>query len=156
MRSDTIQNFTNNYVFKIFTLMKLPSLWFWGVRVLKNNEEVCQTVIRYSWFTKNPFKSIYFSSLFGAAELSTGLLVQRKALEKKNISMLVIRSEAEFTKKAIGRIVFTCIEGAQVTEIFENLRQTGDQAILVLHSEGLDDSGQIVGKFSFTWSLKKR
>lgn len=151
-----MQNFAKNLKFRVFTFIKLPSLWFWNVRVLECDEALCNTAIRYSWFTKNPFNSIYFSTLFGAAELSTGLLVQRKANEKKNISMLVIRSEAEFTNKASGRIIFTCTEGNLVGEVFERLIHSGDQATLVLRSEGKNESGQVIGQFSFTWSLKKR
>lgn len=156
MRSNQGGSFRNNYAFSLYTLKNLPSLWFWGVRVRNLSYDSCTTTVRYSWFTKNPFQSIYFSTLSGTAELSTGLLVRQLALEKKDVSMLVVKAEAAFIKKAIGTITFSCLEGEKVTHAFEGLRQSGDMAQLVLHSEGRDAMNQVVASFSFTWALKKR
>ncbi|MBK6363178.1 MAG: DUF4442 domain-containing protein [Saprospiraceae bacterium] len=146
----------NRFWFFLFTLKKLPSLWFWGIRVIQCNEKSCSIKIGYSWFTKNPFKSIYFSALSGAGELSTGLLVQNKVNEVGHTSMLVIKAESHFLKKATGNILFTCEEGDKVNDAFQSLRKSGDSLYLVLHSKGYNEDGVEVANFSFTWALKKR
>ena len=47
-----------------------------------------------------------------AAELSTGALIILKIKQlNQKISMLVLRNEAQFTKKAKGRITFECKQG---------------------------------------------
>ncbi|MFZ1703509.1 MAG: DUF4442 domain-containing protein [Saprospiraceae bacterium] len=146
----------NKWWFSIFKMAKLPSLWFWGVKVVGFTERHCSISIKYSWYSKNPFQSIYFSALSGAGELSTGLLVQNKAMEKSNVSMLVVHAESHFTKKATGTIIFTCNEGEAVTKSFESLQKAGDQTKLVLRSVGVNELGEEVANFMFTWSLKKR
>lgn len=151
-----ITTLKNRIGFSLFTFFKLPSLWFWGVRVDTLNEEVCRIKIRYSWFTKNPFQSVYFSALSGAAELSTGLPVQRWATKEGNVSMLVIKSEAHFLKKAKGTIIFECNEVEKIAQTFSGLTKSGDHTELELHSEGRDKNNVIVATFTITWSLKKR
>lgn len=150
------QKINNAFLFYFFTLKKLPSLWFWGIKVASFNGKRCCIRISYSWFTKNPFQSIYFSALSGAAELSTGLIVQQHALANGNTSMLVIKSQAEFLKKAKGTIVFCCDEGEMTAKTFSSLQQSGSSAELVLNSQGIDEQGQVVARFTFTWALKKR
>lgn len=115
----------------------------------------CCIKISYSWFTKNPFQSIYFSALSGASELSTGLLLHSIAASTGRISMLVIKSEAEFLKKAKGNILFCCEQGDAVQKLFETLQKPGDSGELVLHSNGINERGEIIARFIFTWSLKR-
>ncbi|MBK8620602.1 MAG: DUF4442 domain-containing protein [Saprospiraceae bacterium] len=146
----------NKWLFSLFTLSKLPSLWFWGIRVDSFSPLGCKIALKYSWFTKNPFQSIYFSALSGAAELSTGLLVQRLALAKGNVSMLVVKAECYFTKKATGNIVFFCQQGEEVETAFQSLVNSGDTTQLVLQSIGKNEAGDEVARFSFTWALKKK
>ncbi len=93
-----------------------------------------------------------------AAELSTGLLVServQKALPEK-VSMLVFESKAEFSKKAKGRILFTCKAGKELDEIFEKVLNTDEGYIIPLTSIGTDESGDVVSKFVFTWTLKRK
>ena len=69
-----------------------------------------------------------------AAELSTGALVMAKIKESnKNISMLVANNKGTFSKKARGRITFTCNDGIIV-----------DEAILKTISSGLPVTGCLV------------
>jgi hypothetical protein len=50
-----------------------------------------------------------------AAELTTGALVMDKIQQSgKNISMLLLNNKASFTKKATGRITFTCNQGLEI------------------------------------------
>lgn len=94
---------------------KLPTLWWWGVKVKILTEDRCAISMRYSWFNQNPFRSAYFAALCGAGELSTGLLVQQKTREL-DMSMLLVSIEARFVKKATGIITFTCTEGQRIAE----------------------------------------
>ena len=90
-----------------------------------------------------------------AAELSTGALIilKIKALNQ-NISMLVLRNEAQFTKKAKGRITFKCIQGLEIDNALQKAIDTGLGQTVLLESEGRDANGDLVSKFSFEWTLK--
>lgn len=148
----------NPWTMRWFTLLRLPSLAFWGVRVLALDAEQAQTVIRYGWRTQNPFRSLYFAALAGAAELSTGVLglaiIQQQG---QSVSMLITGVEGQFLKKATGRIVFTCQQGQAMAAVVERAIATGEPQTFQALSTGIqENTGQEVARFAFTWSFKAR
>jgi hypothetical protein len=67
---------------------------------------------------------MYFAVQAMAAELSTGALVISKIKEsKRNISMLVANNTSNFTKKATGRITFTCTDGDLIEAAIQQREQ---------------------------------
>ncbi len=66
--------------YRFYMLWRLPSLIFWGVKVARIDETASTVTLKHKWTNQNPFGSVYFSALNGAAELSTGILVQVLAL----------------------------------------------------------------------------
>ena len=69
--------------------------------------------VPYKWFSQNPFRSTYFACLAMAAEMSTGVIGDGCICIKENlpVSMLVVKVEAEYFKKATGRTNFVCEDG---------------------------------------------
>ena len=104
-----------------FLLTRLPSAFFSGVRLKDIDGTRAVATVPYKWFSQNPFRSTYFACLSMAAELSTGTLAM-SAIYKRNppISMLVIRVESEYFKKATGRSYFTCIDGERFNEKYNH------------------------------------
>ncbi len=138
-----------------FTLFKLPAAYFTGVRVRTISDESCRVSVRLRWANQNPFNSIFWAVQGMAAELSTGVLLMRTLYQKNTkASMLVIETKATFSKKAVGKIVFDCLQGAEIANIIENLSH-GPQQIF-LHSKGIDEKGDEVCSFSFLWSIKHK
>lgn len=148
-----IKSATNPILFRLYTLKSLPSLFFWGVKIEQLNRESCAVNIRQSWRTQNPFRSIYFSALNGAAELSTGMLVVANC-PSKEWSTLVVGMEASFTKKAVGKIIFSCVDGYMIQEKVKKAGPEGTQ--MTLTSTGTDEAGDIVATMKVTWSVRKR
>tara|TARA_B100000963_G_C22297638_1_gene524260 strand:- start:153 stop:608 length:456 start_codon:yes stop_codon:yes gene_type:complete len=139
----------------LFLILNLPSAFLCGVRVKRLDSENCHVGVRHSWINKNPFNSIFWAVQGMAAELSTGALIILKINElNQNISMLVLRNEAQFTKKAKGRITFKCIQGLEIDNALKKAIDTGMGQTVLLKSEGRDSSGDLVSKFSFEWTLK--
>jgi hypothetical protein len=138
-----------------FLLFKLPSAYFTGVRVKSISETTCITTVKHRWINQNPFKSIFWAVQGMAAELSTGAMVMTKIKESnKNISMLVANNRATFTKKAKGRILFTCTDGALINEAIDKTISTGEGQTIWMKSEGKDAAGDVVSAFEFEWTLK--
>ena len=138
-----------------FLLFKLPSAYFTGVRVKSISETTCITSVKHKWINQNPFKSIFWAVQGMAAELRTGALVMAKIRESnRNISMLVANNRATFSKKARGRIEFTCIEGALINQAIEKTIATGEGQTIWMKSEGKDTAGDKVSTFEFEWTLK--
>lgn len=138
-----------------FLLFKLPSAYFTGVRVKSISETSCVTSVKHRWINQNPFKSIFWAVQGMAAELSTGAMVMAKIKESnKNISMLVANNRATFSKKAKGRILFTCNDGALINQAIDKTISTGEGQTIWMKSEGKDAAGDVVSAFEFEWTLK--
>lgn len=146
---------TSKFWRTLYYLKHIPSLWFWNVAVVKIDQHSAEIAIRHSWANKNPFRSIYFGALAGAAELSTGLLALM-ACQQTNTSMLVTGMEAKFIKKATGKILFKCEEGDLLIETVKKSVSTGQGQQVIVKSSGFNEKGIEVAQFLFTWSFKKR
>lgn len=146
----------NPWLFKFWMWRRLPSVGFWGVHVDDISDEKCTIRLPFSWFTQNPFQSIYFSALCGAAELSTGLLCQYHMADLGSCSMLVTGFKSEFYKKATTPILFICTQGNELAEVLASLTKPGDTATLSMISQGKNSHGELVAQMEILWSFKKR
>jgi hypothetical protein len=140
-----------------FLLRKIPVARFAGIRIHKISNDSIEIYVRQSRLNQNPFHSIYFGVLVMAGELATGvpLFVEIKR-KKLNMSMLVIKNQSEFYKKATGKIRFCFRSVEKIREHLTKAVQTGEAVIFDLETEGTDEKGNVVGKFVYTWSVKLR
>jgi uncharacterized protein (DUF2141 family) len=89
-----------------------------------------------------------------AAEFTTGLLIRNGIRESKaNISMLVLNNKANFSKKARGRITFSCSQGNEIKKLMNDLLKSGTSKTIWLESVGTDETGDTVSRFNFEWTL---
>ena len=138
-----------------FLLFKLPSAYFSGVRVHSINDDQAVATVKHKWINQNPFKSLYWATQGMASELATGILVMKQIAESgKNISMLVTNQQGTFTKKATGRINFTCKNGNLVKEAIDKAVATGEGQTILMSAEGIDEHGDSVSNFQYQWSIK--
>ena len=92
-----------------------------------------------------------------AAELATGALVMQQIRKSgRNFSMLVLNNKARFTKKATGRIVFHCEDGASLKEALDRAVRSGEGQTVWMKSVGRNEAGEMVSEFHFEWTLKVR
>jgi len=138
-----------------FLLFKLPSAYISGVRVSSISDEKAAAYVKHRWINQNPFKSLYWATQGMAAELVTGILMIKKIEESgSKISMLVVKQEGSFHKKATGKIVFSCDEGAVIDKVIATAIKTKEGQSLVLKATGFDQDNEMVSSFEFTWSIK--
>jgi Domain of unknown function (DUF4442) len=143
------------FKFSLYLFYKLPAAFFSGVKVKEITEEKCITYVSLKWLTQNPFRSIYFASLAMAAEMSTGMLALSNTYEHTpTVSMLVIKMEASYFKKAVEKIYFTCEQGKEITAIINDSIETGESKSIIAKSAGKNIAGELVAEFLFTWSFK--
>ena len=144
-------------LFKFFLATKLPAAFFSGLRIKEFNENKCVVQIRYSWFSMNPFKSIYFAVEAMAAEMCSGMLAFSQAYKRSpKISMLVVKMEVAFIKKATGLIWFSCEDGKAIQETIHEAIKSGEGKTLICKSVGRNQQNEIVAEFNFTWSFKAK
>jgi hypothetical protein len=138
-----------------FLFFKLPSAFWSGVRVQAISSEQCIVTVKHRWFNQNPFKSIYFAVQAMAAELTSGALVMMQIKKsKRNISMLVANNNGNFSKKATGRITFTCNDGHLIQDAIQKTITTGEGQTIWMKSIGKNEKGEQVSELNFEWSIK--
>jgi hypothetical protein len=142
---------------RLFLLSRLPSAYFSGVRILKTDESNCTVSVPYKWFTKNPFRSTYFACLSMAAEMSTGVLAMMHSYQSRpSVSMLVVKIESEYYKRAIGITYFTCENGPEIQSAINTAITSGEAQSCVAISTGSNEKGEKVASFAISWSFKAR
>lgn len=148
---------TNGFLLNIFLLVTLPMAFMAGIKVKHIDDVGASTTVKYGWMTKNPFKSMYFAVLAMAAEMSTGiLLIIGTRNSKPEISMLVVKNSAEYFKKAIGTITFTCLDAGLISDSIKKAKETGEGLLVVTKTTGRDQAGDVVAEFEFIWSIKAK
>nr|WP_299343022.1 DUF4442 domain-containing protein [Allomuricauda sp.] len=141
--------------FNTFTFFKLPSAWWCGVRLKFIDEKKAVTTVKHKWVNQNPFKSMFWAVQGMAAELSTGAMVIDQIQNSgRKISMLVANNNATFTKKATGRITFTCEDGHLIQNAIEKTIETGEGQTFWMKSVGVNEDGIEVSTFNFEWTVR--
>jgi hypothetical protein len=141
--------------FNTFTFFKLPSAWWSGVRLRHLDEKKAIVTVKHKWFNQNPFRSMFWAVQGMAAELSTGAMMIDQIRESgKKISMLVANNNANFSKKATGRITFTCEDGHLIKDALDKTIATGQGQTIWMKSVGVNEDGVVVSTFNFEWTVR--
>lgn len=142
---------------RMFLFFKLPSAFFAGVRIRDVSEQKCEVTVPYKWFSQNPFRSTYFACLAMAAEMTTGSLAMAHIYKRKpGVSMLVVKLEANYFKKAAGTTRFVCNDGQALKETVQRAIDSGEPQSLTALSTGFNTQGEKVAEFFITWSFKAK
>ena len=148
---------TNSIQFKFFLLSKLPAAFFAGLAIQEFSTKKSVVRVKHSWLTQNPFRSMYFAVEAMAAEMASGMLVFGQVYKRQPaISMLVVKMEVDFVKKATGIILFTCDEGEKIQEQINQSIQDGEAKTFVCTSTGKNELNETVAVFNITWSVKAK
>ncbi|WP_033956356.1 DUF4442 domain-containing protein [Psychroserpens jangbogonensis] len=140
-----------------FLSIKLPAAFICGVRTKSISDTTCVVSVKHRWINQNPFNSMFWAVQGMAAELTTGALVMSKVKASGNkMSMLVTSNNATYSKKATGRIHFTCNQGKDIDDLISKAIETGEGQSIVLNSKGVNSEGVQVSDFNFEWSIKVR
>jgi len=140
-----------------FLFFKLPSAFLCGVRAKYIDDQKCEVTVTHRWINQNPFNSIYFAVQAMAAELSTGALVMSKIRNSdKKISMLVANNKCNFSRKATGKITFTCENGDLIATAIQKTIETGEGQTCWMQSTGKNAKGETVSEMFFEWTVKSK
>ncbi len=145
----------NKSIFKNLLEKQIPIAWIAGVRLHRWSEESVSTKVKLSFLNQNPFASMFWAVQGMAAEFSSGFLLAQKIKEtEQSISMLIVGIQSTYTKKAVGKIIFTCEDGQKIKAAVDEAIETKQGVVLKVKSIGTDEAGDVVSTFEFTWSLK--
>ena len=128
-----------------------------GLKLLTLQEDTAMVSVRFKWLNQNPFRSMYFAVMAMAAELSTGILAVAQTYKSNpSVSMLVVKCEGEFYKKAVGNIVFTCVDGLEIAKAIQETITTKQGVTITAATVGKNEQNEVVANFVFTWSFKAK
>ena len=92
-----------------------------------------------------------------AAEMCSGMLAFSQVYKRTpKVSMLVVKMDVSFIKKATGIILFTCEDGKAIQNTINDAISSGEGKTLVSKSIGRNQKNEIVAEFNFTWSFKAK
>jgi hypothetical protein len=141
--------------FNTFSFFKLPAAWWCGVRLRDIDQNRAIVTVTHRWINQNPFKSMFWAVQGMAAELSTGaMMIDQIEQTGKKISMLVANNNANFSKKATGKITFTCEDGNLIKEALDKTIATGEGQTIWMKSVGVNEDGVVVSTFNFEWTVR--
>ena len=149
------QKMLNPFFFKLFLFLKLPMAFLAGINLkeLSDNRTVLQ--MKYKYLNKNPFGSIYFACLSMAGELASGMLAASITYKSNpKLSMLVVVVKINFTKKAVGTIIFECNQGKEILATIQKSIDTGVGQTIDALTVAKNINGDIVADFLIQWSFK--
>jgi len=149
------QKMLNPFFFKLFLFLKLPMAFLAGIKLkeLSDNRAVFQ--MKYKYLNKNPFGSIYFACLSMAGELASGMLAASIAYKSSpKLSMLVVGVKINFTKKAVGTILFECNQGKEILATIQKSIVTGEGQTIDALTVATNEQGDVVAEFVVKWSFK--
>src|SRR5262245_19172632 len=116
----------NKESFEQILKTQIPIAWIAGVRFESFEKETLKTSVQLDFLNQNPFSSMFWAVTGMAAEFAGGMMLLDKIESSgKSISSLVIKNEVTFTKKAIGKIIFTCKDGKKIDDEIQKAIETG-------------------------------
>ena len=126
-----------------------------GLKLKELSAAHAVVAMKYKYLNKNPFGSIYFACLSMAGEIASGMLAASIAYKSNpNISMLVVEVQINFTKKAVGTILFECNQGKEILATIQKSIITGDGQTIEALTIARDEEGDVVAEFFIKWSFK--
>ena len=144
----------NGLAFRWFLIWRLPMGFLSGMRISKIDENACEVAVRYRWLNKNPFRSTFWAVMGMAAEMSTGAqLVSYTNGQKNPVRFILLSADSAFQKKAKGVTRFVCAEGHRIREHITQVALSGESKDLKLPVIALNEEGERVASFEFTWRL---
>ncbi len=147
----------NPFRLKMFFIKHMPMGLLNGLRIVELDERHAAVTVPYNYLTKNPFRSLYFAVQSMAAELSSGAMaIAEVKAAPRPVSMLVFDMQAQFTKKAQSKVTFTCNDGEALREAVQKTLKTGEGVTVNITSVGVDEAGDQVSEFRFTWTFKAK
>jgi acyl-coenzyme A thioesterase PaaI-like protein len=151
------QTVRDTMTIRAFGAVKVPLILYCLPTVQRLDDTGCDLRIPLSWRTRNHYKSMYFGVLAIGADCTAGLIAMHLTKQAKGVGLLFKDFHADFHKRAMGDVVFTCNDGVKVRDMVKRAVQTGariNEAVTVNAYVPSDDNAH-VATMTLTLSLKQ-
>jgi acyl-coenzyme A thioesterase PaaI-like protein len=143
------------WMLRIMGWWYIPMIGYVRPKLERIDENTAVLSIRLRRRTKNHLKSMYFGALAVGADVTAGLHAFYFC-EKLGVkpSFAFKSMKADFHKRAMGTVRFTCNEGQQVKQVVETAIATGERQNAFVHVEACTEDGEVVAVFEMEISVK--
>lgn len=145
---------------RMFTLLKVPSLFFMRPSVVQLDDEVCTVKMPFKRRNKNHINSMFVGVLTSAADCTSVLAAMHKTMMRDiNVVFALKDMHVDFKKRAEGDTYFTCTQGLEIAKYVEEAVQTKERLnrkIKVIATCPDKTGDEPVAEFTITLSLKAR
>ena len=151
--------FKANYYLAIFSITKIPLLWFCRPKIVDITSTSIEIKIPLRRKTKNHLNSMYFGALSVGADITGGFLAMMCIQKtKKKVALIFKDFKADFLKRAEGDVHFICNQGDDITSLVNKTIQSGHRENMVVYIDAIvpSISSDVVAKFELTLSLKDK
>jgi len=143
---------------RLFTLLKVPSLFYVRPSVHQLDERTCTIKIPFKRRNKNHMNSLFVGVLASGADC-TGVLAAMHKTQMKGVKVnFALKSmQVDFIKRAEGDTYFTCEQGVEIGQYVQEALATGERlnrSITVIATCPDATGDEPVAEFTLMLSLK--
>ncbi|HTM63988.1 MAG TPA: DUF4442 domain-containing protein [Gammaproteobacteria bacterium] len=144
----------------VFTFIKIPLIMWLRPRVIVQDGQKCTVMIKLCRRSKNHVGSMYFGALCTGADLTPGLIAIDEIKKQKAKCSFVFKDfNANFLKRCMSDVYFTCDEGLVIADAVRAAVKTGERqnVTLTVIATTPDITGaEPMALFKLTLSIKNR
>ena len=146
-----------NLYLAILSFWKIPLLFYCRPRIIFLNDTSIKVKIKLRRRVKNHLGSMYLGALSIGADITSGYFAFHFLNKrKKKISLIFKDFHADFHKRAMGDVVFTCNMGEQINNMIERAINSKERENLPVSVNAIvpSESNKPVASFILTLSVK--
>ncbi len=148
-----------NFYLRIISFWKIPLLFYCRPKIIFLDSNSVKFKIKLNRRVKNHLGSMYLGALAIGADITSGYFAFHYLQKyKKSISLIFKDFHADFHKRSMGDVVFTCDMGSEIKDLIESSLKTPDRVNLpvVVKASVPSISDEVVAEFTLTLSVKTK
>jgi len=148
-----------NFYLRIISFWKIPLLFYCRPKIIFLDSNSVKFRIKLNRRVKNHLGSMYLGALAVGADIASGYFAFHYLQKhKKSISLIFKDFHADFYRRSMGDVVFTCDMGEEIKDLIDKSLQSTDRVNLpvIVRASVPTISDETVAKFTLTLSVKTK
>ena len=148
-----------NFYLRIISFWKIPLLFYCRPKIIFLDSDSVKFRIKLNRRVKNHLGSMYLGALAVGADITSGYFAFHYLQKhKKSISLIFKDFHADFYKRSMGDVVFSCDMGSEIKDLIDRSLKSADRVNLpvVVRASVPSISDETVAEFTLTLSVKTK
>ncbi len=148
-----------NFYLRIISFWKIPLLFYCRPKIIFLDSNSVKFRIKLNRRVKNHLGSMYLGALAVGADIASGYFAFHYLQKhKKSISLIFKDFHADFYRRSMGDVVFTCDMGEEIKDLIDKSLQSTERVNLpvIVRASVPTISDETVAKFTLTLSVKTK